>query len=74
MTQNKKYLLRKIGKRVCHVAMTISSVAVIASTTVNADEVVTSNGNNVTVTTQEVKADKAESTKEDSNAKLLLLS
>ena len=71
MTQNKKYLLRKIGKRVCHVAMTISSVAVIASTTVNADEVVTSNGNNITVTTQEVKADKAESTKEDSNAKLL---
>lgn len=41
MTQNKKYLLRKIGKRVCHVAMTISSVAVIASTTVHADEVVT---------------------------------
>ena len=40
MTQNKKYLLRKIGKRVCHVAMTVSSVAVIDSTTVNADEVV----------------------------------
>ena len=62
MTQNKKYLLRKIGKRVCHVAMTISSVAVIASTTVSADEVNTSNGNNVTITAE---------AKDDSNAKLL---
>ena len=62
MTQNKKYLLRKIGKRVCHVAMTISSVAVVASTTVHADEVNTSNGNNVTITTE---------AKDDSNAKLL---
>mgnify|MGYP000870533150 FL=1 len=62
MTQNKKYLLRKIGKRVCHVAMTISSVAVIASTTVSANEVVTSNDANVTLTTE---------AKDDSNAKLL---
>lgn len=62
MTQNKKYLLRKIGKRVCHVAMTISSVVVVASTTVSADEVNTSNGNNVTITAE---------AKDDSNAKLL---
>lgn len=45
---NKKYLLRKIGKRVCHVGLAISSVAVIASTTVNADEAVTSSDTNVT--------------------------
>ena len=45
---NKKYLLRKIGKHVCHVGLTISSVAVIASTTVNADEAVTSSDTNVT--------------------------
>lgn len=49
---NKKYLLRKIGKHVCHVGMAISSVAVIASTTVNADEVVTSNDTNVTTVTE----------------------
>ena len=49
---NKKYLLRKIGKRVCHVGMTISSVAVIASTTVNADEAVTSSDTNVTTVTE----------------------
>ena len=49
---NKKYLLRKIGKHVCHVGLTISSVAVIASTTVNADEVVTSNDTNVTTVTE----------------------
>ena len=49
---NKKYLLRKIGKRVCHVGLTISSVAVIASTTVNADEVVTSSDTNVTTVTE----------------------
>ena len=45
---NKKYLLRKIGKHVCHVGLAISSVAVIASTTVNADEAVTSSDTNVT--------------------------
>ena len=45
---NKKYLLRKIGKRVCHVGLAISSVAVIASTMVNADEAVTSSDTNVT--------------------------
>jgi len=61
MTQNKKYLLRKIGKRVCHVAMTISSVAVVASTTVSADEVVNSSGTNVTITAE---------AKDDYNAKL----
>lgn len=49
---NKKYLLRKIGKHVCHVGMAISSVAVIASTTVNADEVVTSSDTNVTTVTE----------------------
>lgn len=49
---NKKYLLRKIGKRVCHVGLTISSVAVIASTTVNADEAVTSSDTNVTTVTE----------------------
>ena len=49
---NKKYLLRKIGKRVCHVGMAISSVAVIASTTVNADEAVTSSDTNVTTVTE----------------------
>ena len=49
---NKKYLLRKIGKRVCHVGLTISSVTVIASTTVNADEAVTSSDTNVTTVTE----------------------
>ena len=53
MTQNKKYLLRKIGKRVCHVAMTISTVAVAAATTVvSADEVVAPTDGNVTTTTE----------------------
>ena len=49
---NKKYLLRKIGKHVCHVGLTISSVTVIASTTVNADEAVTSSDTNVTTVTE----------------------
>ena len=54
MTQNKKYLLRKIGKRVCHVAMTVSTFAVAVTTVVSADEVVapTDNNNNVTTTTE----------------------
>lgn len=49
---NKKYLLRKIGKHVCHVGLAISSVAVVASTTVNADEAVTSSDTNVTTVTE----------------------
>ena len=52
MTQNKKYLLRKIGKRVCHVAMTVSTFAVAATTVVSADEVVVPTDNNVTTTTE----------------------
>ena len=52
MTQNKKYLLRKIGKRVCHVAMTASTFAVAATTVVSADEVVAPTDNNVTTTTE----------------------
>ena len=52
MTQNKKYLLRKIGKRVCHVAMTISTVAVAATTVVSADEVVAPTDANTTTTTE----------------------
>lgn len=53
MTQNKKYLLRKIGKRVCHVAMTVSTFAVAATTVVSADEVVApTDNNNVTTTTE----------------------
>ena len=52
MTQNKKYLLRKIGKRVCHVAMTISTVAVAATTVVSADEVVAPVDANTTTTTE----------------------
>ena len=52
MTQNKKYLLRKIGKRVCHVAMTVSTFAVAATTVVSADEVVAPTDNNVTTTTE----------------------
>lgn len=52
MTQNKKYLLRKIGKRVCHVAMTVSTFAVAATTVVSADEVVAPTGNNATTTTE----------------------
>ena len=52
MTQNKKYLLRKIGKHVCHVAMTISTVAVAATTVVSADEVVAPTDGNVTTTTE----------------------
>ena len=67
MTQNKKYLLRKIGKHVCSVAMTISSVAVIASATVSADEVVAPTDANAAITT-EVKVDKVskQETKADS--------
>ena len=45
-------MLRKIGKHVCHVGLAISSVAVIASTTVNADEAVTSSDTNVTTVTE----------------------
>ena len=52
MTQNKKYLLRKIGKRVCHVAMTVSTFAVAATTVVRADEVVAPTDNNATTTTE----------------------
>ena len=52
MTQNKKYLLRKIGKRVCHVAMMISTVAVAATTVVSADEVVAPTDANTTTTTE----------------------
>ena len=52
MTQNKKYLLRKIGKRVCHVAMTVSTFAVAATTVVSADEVVATTDNNATTTTE----------------------
>ena len=52
MTQNKKYLLRKIGKRVCHVAMTVSTFAVAVTTVVSADEVVAPTDNAVTTTTE----------------------
>ena len=52
MTQNKKYLLRKIGKHVCHVAMTVSTFAVAVTTVVSADEVVAPTDNNVTTTTE----------------------
>ena len=52
MTQNKKYLLRKIGKHVCHVAMTVSTFTVAATTVVSADEVVAPTDNNVTTTTE----------------------
>ena len=52
MTQNKKYLLRKIGKRVCHVAMTVSTFAVAVTTVVSADEVVAPTDNTVTTTTE----------------------
>ena len=52
MTQNKKYLLRKIGKRVCHVAMTVSTFAVAVTTVVSADEVVAPTDNHVTTTTE----------------------
>lgn len=41
MTQNKKYLLRKIGKRVCHVALTVGTLVPMAVTSVSADEVTT---------------------------------
>ena len=61
---NKKYLLRKIGKRVCHVGLTISSVAVIASTTVNADEAVTSSDTNVTTVTETTTQATTEATTE----------
>lgn len=38
---NKKYLLRKIGKRVCHVALTVGTLVPMAVTSVSADEVTT---------------------------------
>lgn len=41
MRQNKKYLLRKIGKRVCHVALTVGTLVPMAVTSVSADEVTT---------------------------------
>ena len=41
MTQNKKYLLRKIGKRVCHVALAVGTLVPMAVTSVSADEVTT---------------------------------
>lgn len=36
---NKKYLLRKIGKRVCHVALTVGTLVPLMATSVSADEV-----------------------------------
>ena len=39
MTQNKKYLLRKIGKRVCHVVLTVGTLVPMMATSVSADEV-----------------------------------
>lgn len=39
MIQNKKYLLRKIGKRVCHVALAVGTLVPMAVTSVSADEV-----------------------------------
>lgn len=41
MMQNKKYLLRKIGKRVCHVALAVGTLVPMAVTSVSADEVTT---------------------------------
>lgn len=41
MTHNKKYLLRKIGKRVCHVALAVGTLVPMAVTSVSADEVTT---------------------------------
>lgn len=41
MIQNKKYLLRKIGKRVCHVALTVGTLVPLMATSVSADEVTT---------------------------------
>lgn len=41
MIQNKKYLLRKIGKRVCHVALAVGTLVPMAVTSVSADEVTT---------------------------------
>lgn len=38
---NKKYLLRKIGKRVCHVALTVGTLVPLMATSVSADEVTT---------------------------------
>lgn len=67
---NKKYLLRKIGKRVCHVGLAISSVAVIASTTVNADEAVTSSDTNVTTVTDTTTDTTTEATTEATTAEV----
>ena len=39
MIQNKKYFLRKIGKRVCHVALAVGTLVPMAVTSVSADEV-----------------------------------
>ena len=41
MIQNKKYLLRKIGKRVCHVALSVGTLVPLMATSVSADEVTT---------------------------------
>lgn len=38
---NKKYLLRKIGKHVCHVALAVGTLVPMAVTSVSADEVTT---------------------------------
>lgn len=38
---NKKYLLRKIGKRVCHVALSVGTLVPLMATSVSADEVTT---------------------------------
>lgn len=39
MIQNKKYLLRKIRKRVCHVVLTVGTLVPLMATSVSADEV-----------------------------------
>ena len=66
----RKYLLRKVGKHLCHAVLTIGIVGGLASSVVSADEVVTPNEPNVTTVT-EAKVDKVskQETKDDSKVK-----
>ena len=59
MIQNKKYLLRKIGKRVCHVALAVGTLVPMAVTSVSADEVTTTEAQPTTEAVAETTTNEA---------------
>ena len=68
MIQNKKYLLRKIGKRVCHVALAVGTLVPMAVTSVSADEVTTTEAQPTTEAVAETTASEATTTQATTEA------